>query len=161
MSFTAEPTLPEQRRHRAVAATETCTAVRPERRIAFSPDGKLIAARLVTGELRIYTVPGLTLARTLSPDSPSRSFAFLAPRRLALGTESGSVLHWSVDADAPQIHVPKMPASIIALDFEPTTRTLGLGTDNGYVRAYRLDAAENTEPSPSTPRAVPSTGDTR
>jgi WD40 repeat protein len=92
--------------------------------VAFSADGKRVAASLLTGGVRIYDPLGGQLERTLpDPGDDTISLAFGPHGILAGGTVGGTVQMWS-PATGRRVAPPLLadPAPITSLGFDPTGR---------------------------------------
>ncbi len=67
--------------------------------LAFSPDGRLLAAAGIDGKIRVYSVPGFSLLAVVPPLDSTTSLAFSPDgRTLAFGNADGSVYLYSVPA---------------------------------------------------------------
>jgi WD40 repeat protein len=67
--------------------------------LAFSPDGRLLAAVGIDAKVRVYGVPGFSLLDVFQPLDSTNSLAFSPDgRELALGNSDGNVYVYSVPA---------------------------------------------------------------
>jgi WD40 repeat protein len=107
--------------------------------VAFAPDGKRVAASLLTGGVRIYDPLGGRLVRTLSdPGDDAISLAFGPTGLLAEGTLGGTVELWN-PGSGNRVAQPLLADSvaITSVAFNPTGRRLTTaGSGDGTVKVW-------------------------
>jgi WD40 repeat protein/DNA-binding SARP family transcriptional activator len=118
--------------------------------VAFSRDGKLLAASLLTGGVRVFDPSSGRVVRTLSdPGDETISLAF-APRGelLAAGTYGGAVQMWDPLTGkklAPLLLADSQPITSVA--FDPSgMRFATSGQDDGTVKIWFTDGLEQEGP---------------
>jgi WD40 repeat protein/DNA-binding SARP family transcriptional activator len=108
--------------------------------IAFSPDGKRLAATLLTGGVRIYDPLGGQLLRTLSdPGDDGVSLAFGPKGILAEGTIGGTVELWRPTTGTRVMASPLLADSvaITSVAFDPTGhRFATAGSGDGTIKVW-------------------------
>jgi WD40 repeat protein len=108
--------------------------------IAFSPDGKRLAATLLTGGVRIYDPLGGQLLRTLSdPGDDGVSLAFGPKGILAEGTIGGTVELWRPTTGKRVMASPLLADSvaITSVAFDPTGhRFATAGSGDGTIKVW-------------------------
>jgi WD40 repeat protein/DNA-binding SARP family transcriptional activator len=107
--------------------------------IAFSPDGKRLAASLLTGGVRIYDPLGGQLLRSLSdPGDDGVSIAFDPKGILAEGTLGGTVELWN-PATGRRVAAPLLADSvaITSVAFDPSGRRFATaGSGDGTIKMW-------------------------
>jgi WD40 repeat protein len=107
--------------------------------VAFSRDGKLLAASLLAGGVRIFNpATGRVLRQLAAPGDQSVSLAFAHNRSLAAGTLGGTVETWNA-ATGRRLAAPLLAASapITAMAFDSTGQRLATaGYQNGTVKLW-------------------------
>ncbi len=107
--------------------------------VAFSPDGKRVAASLLTGGVRVYDPFGGQLVRTLSdPGDDAISLAFGPSGILAEGTLGGTVELWN-PATGKRLAQPLLADSvaITSVAFDPTGRRFATaGSGDGTIKVW-------------------------
>jgi WD40 repeat protein len=107
--------------------------------VAFSRDGKLLAATLLAGGVRIFDpATGRVLRQLTAPGDQSVSVAFAPNRRLAAGTLGGTVETWNA-ANGHRLAAPLLAASapISAVAFDSSGRRLATaGYQNGNLKLW-------------------------
>ncbi len=117
--------------------------------VAFSPDGKLLAASLLTGGVRIYDPLGGDLVRTLSdPGDDSISLAFGPKGALAGGTLGGTVELWNA-ATGKRVGAPLLADSvaITSVAFDPSGRRFATaGSGDGTIKLWFIAGLQQEGP---------------
>ncbi|HSC03853.1 MAG TPA: BTAD domain-containing putative transcriptional regulator [Solirubrobacteraceae bacterium] len=108
--------------------------------VAFSPDGKRLAATLLTGGVRIYDPLGGQLLGTLSdPGDDGVSLAFGPKGILAEGTIGGTVELWRPATGRRVVASPLLADSvaITSVAFDPTGRRFATaGSGDGTIKVW-------------------------
>jgi WD40 repeat protein/DNA-binding SARP family transcriptional activator len=108
--------------------------------VAFSPDGKRLAATLLPGGVRIYDPFGGQLVRTLSdPGDDGVSLAFGPKGILAEGTLGGTVELWRFATGKRVVASPLLADSvaITSVAFDPTGRRFATaGSGDGTIKVW-------------------------
>jgi WD40 repeat protein len=107
--------------------------------VAFSDDGKLLAATLLAGGVRVFNpTTGQVLRELTAPGDESVSLAFARDRTVAAGTLGGTVETWNA-ATGRHLAAPLLAASapITSMAFDPSGRRLATaGYQNGTVKLW-------------------------
>jgi serine/threonine-protein kinase len=107
-------------------------------RLAWSPDGKLLAAGGANGAVQVWALPEKT-ARTLSTDKQEITALAFSPdsRSLATANNGGTVLVWDL---APTVHQHAMPglgaSRVLCAAWSPDGRALVAGDSDNTLRAW-------------------------
>ena len=107
--------------------------------VAFSRDGKLLAATLLAGGVRVFNpATGRVLRQLAAPGDQSVSLAFANNRTLAAGTLGGTIETWNA-ATGRRLAAPLLAASapITAMAFDSSGQRLATaGYQNGTVKLW-------------------------
>ena len=107
--------------------------------VAFSRDGKLLAATLLAGGVRIFNpATGRVLRELTAPGDEGVSLAFASNHTLAAGTLGGTVETWDA-ATGRRLAAPLLAASapITAMAFDPRGHRLATaGYQNGALKLW-------------------------
>ncbi len=107
--------------------------------VAFSRNGKLLAATLLAGGVRIFNpATGRVLRELTAPGDESDSLAFASKRTLAAGTLGGMVETWNA-ATGRRLAPPLLaaPAPITAMSFDSGGQRLATaGYQNGALKLW-------------------------
>jgi WD40 repeat protein/transcriptional regulator with XRE-family HTH domain len=120
------------------------------RSVAFSPDGRTLAAGAAGaagGAVRVWDVTGRRAVATLSTDAPVRAVAY-APDGRTLGSagSDGTITLWRATGRyRPIVTFPGHGEGINALAFSPDGRTLASGGSDHTVRLW--DTAGHRHPA--------------
>jgi len=104
--------------------------------VAFSPDGKYLAAGHLAGadSLRLWNVSGPYFVNVELPPAPARLVSFSSKALLAASGADGTIHLWDTSSDKPKKvrHLPaeNKAAAVKALAFSPDGRTLGVSYDD-------------------------------
>lgn len=114
--------------------------------LAFSPRGDRVAVGLHDGRLLIYSVPDLTLVKTLSHPGQVNSVAYSPDGMyLAAGVaeaEGGVVYLWNVEQGVLVRRTLAHPYSVPGLAFSPTGQFLATGAVDRAVKVWQLSNGE-------------------
>jgi WD40 repeat protein/DNA-binding SARP family transcriptional activator len=126
--------------------------------VAFSPDGKRLAATLLTGGVRIYDPLGGHLLRTLAdPGDDGVSLAFGPTGILAEGTLGGTVELWRPSTGKRVVGSPLLADSvaIASVAFDPTGRRFATaGSGDGAVKVWFTAGFQQEAKLTSDPDAI-------
>jgi DNA-binding SARP family transcriptional activator/WD40 repeat protein len=118
--------------------------------VAFSPDGKWLAATLLTGGIRIYDPLGGQLVRTISdPGDDGVSLAAGPKGILAEGTVGGNVELWNAITGKRVVAQPLLADSvpITSVAFDATGRRFATaGSGDGTVKIWFTDGLQQDGP---------------
>jgi WD40 repeat protein len=109
--------------------------------VAFSPDGKLLAAGSAIGRVRLWTVGG-SLVRVLNGHKgPVWSLSF-APdgRTLATAGDDGTARLWELATGQERARLTGHGESVFAVAFAPDRNTLATGGSDGRALLWDLSA---------------------
>jgi WD40 repeat protein len=116
--------------------------------VAFSPDGRLLAAVGIDGKVRIYSVPGFSPLAVYHPLDATSSLAFSPDgRALALGNSDGNVYVYSLPATYTHLNdqikfrgaFAASSKGIFSVEFLPNGSLVAGGSD-GVVRFWNMPA---------------------
>jgi WD40 repeat protein len=118
--------------------------------VAFSPDGKLIAAGAPDGTVRIWNADDGKLATTLKEQSGWITGVAFSPngKLLAASSADRSAQVWLTDGWKPLTRIPENPTSPVnSVAFSPdnTMLILALGGPDDVERAIRIWRTDNVE----------------
>jgi WD40 repeat protein len=126
--------------------------------VAFSRDGKRLAATLLTGGVRIYEPLGGQLVRTLSdPGDDGVSLAFGPKGILAEGTIGGTVELWRPATGKRVVASPLLADSvaITSVAFDPTGRRFATaGSGDGTIKVWFTGGLQQEAKLTSDPDAT-------
>jgi WD40 repeat protein len=112
-------------------------------RVAFSPDGKLIAATAGDATITIWQVEtGKPLQILTGPQGPTQGVAFSPDGGyLAVASSDGSIRIWDMRAglDAAPLILLGHSAAIVGIAFSPDGKRLAAASEDGTTRVYALD----------------------
>ena len=106
--------------------------------VAFSPDGRLLAAASHDGPIRLWETATGRLSRQLGPQAEVYTIAF-APdgKTLASGGRSGTVSFDDV-ATGKRLHQWRVPGRLASVAFSPDGSLLASATTGGQVQVWEL-----------------------
>jgi WD40 repeat protein len=116
----------------------------PVERVAFSPDGKTVAASSGQASVQLWRVSDGKLLRTLEATPPQTTTAPLSHnvvfspdgQLLASGTAEGLILVWQVSDGALKASLPTSPSEVIQTAFAPENRALFSLSLDGALRVW-------------------------
>jgi WD40 repeat protein len=114
-------------------------------RPAFSPDNRLLVT-LITNRLHLFSVADGSLQRIFEADERLVGNAVFAPdgSRLAMGTEPGSILIWSLTNSAPSLHVAATNRLEGLFFTEDGRQVITLHADDGTLEWFDLATSRPT-----------------
>lgn len=119
--------------HRQIAFTSS-----PARRLAFSPDGKLLAASSVDGGIRIWRVAERGPPRLLRHDGGVTSLGFSSDGGLlASGGYDRKVMLWRVADGRPIRSLAGHEGTVWTVDVSNDGERVASGGEDGHVRLWR------------------------
>ena len=107
--------------------------------IAYSSDGKLIAAGTEKGHIRLWRADG-TLERTLSGNTSRVTGLVFAGETLVSVAEDGSARFWQI-SDGTQTRLLNLGESVTSLALDSPDEILALGTESG--KTYLWEMVDN------------------
>jgi WD40 repeat protein len=110
------------------------------RSVAFSPDGKLLAAS-DGSKAQIWDVAARKLSRRLAEDAGGQLLLFAPDSKLLLGGDAASRL-WDVAKDQLIRNLPLSFKTLKSAAFSPDSRMLACGDIYGKVEMWDLESAE-------------------
>ncbi|MGB7341078.1 MAG: TIR domain-containing protein [Phototrophicaceae bacterium] len=116
----------------------------PVQALAFSPDGQTLAAGDDNDLITLWDVASSTLLYTLEGHSRGVNALDFSDdgTRLVSGASDETVIIWDV-ASGETIAIIEMPNRVFAVDFQPDSHTIAIGTRDGI--AHLWDTETNTE----------------
>src|SRR5205823_14952537 len=100
--------------------------------IAFSPDGKLLAAGSAAGRVRLWTVGGRLVRVLDGHQGPVWSLSFAADgRTLATAGEDGTARLWELATGQERARLTGHRGRVFAVAFAPDGTTLATGGSDG------------------------------
>jgi WD40 repeat protein len=103
-------------------------------RVAFSPDGKWLAASAYDDEIRIYDVQHHTLAKTLKgQDGRILTFAFSPDQKQLIScTAAGPAMVWDLEhAERDPLPLPPGYRGVASVSYSPDGKLLATGFNSG------------------------------
>jgi WD40 repeat protein len=125
--------------------------------LAFSPDGRLLAAVGIDGNVRVFSVPGFSLLDVFQPVDSTTSLAFSPDgRELAFGNADGNVYVYSVPATYTHLngHIAyrgtfsASSKTIFSVEFLSNDSLIAGGTD-GDVRFWNVPSGNFAATKPA------------
>ncbi len=117
--------------------------------IAFSRDGKLLAATLLAGGIRVFDPSSGQVVRTLAdPGDDSVSLAFGAGTTLAAGTQGGDIEMWDAASGkrlAPPVLADSEPITGVAFD-QSGQQFVITGYQDGTIKLWFTSSLEQEGP---------------
>ncbi len=107
--------------------------------VAFSPDGKLLAAGGASGVVTLWdTSSGLLHTSLRGHTAPIHAIAFSPDgQTIATGSEDRTVRVWDAAVGQERVAFHSHPASVTALVFSPDGQSLAAGSADGTVELWR------------------------
>ena len=108
----------------------------PTYALAFSPDGRFLAAGSGDGSVRIWDVRRRSLVNTLHGHAlPVRCLAFLGMEKLVSGSDDGTLIVWATDTGTPLGVLSGHVGAVRCVAVSPDEKLIVSG---GYDRTVRL-----------------------
>ncbi len=111
----------------------------PALSVAFSPDGRWVAAGVMNGKVFVWDVEDPTKRRDVGHAKRVWALAYAPDGRLATGSHDGTVKVWSVAAKQTAIELPTGGAEVWSVTFAAGGRVLAAGCHDGRVRRWNAD----------------------
>jgi WD40 repeat protein len=125
--------------------------------MAFSPDGKLVAAGETEGSIYLWNrASGRRIRRLVGHIGPCQAVAFSPDgKTLASGGMDGIVRLWNPNVDQEEATLTAHGGWVWTLAFAPDGNTLATGSPDGTVRLWRAAPFTETDrlPAASAPPA--------
>jgi hypothetical protein len=144
-----------------IGGQSTCSATlgglhAPVNAVAYSPDGKTVAAAAADGTIHLWSAANHHALRTLTGTTPSDAIVFVAGgKQIAAAGEDGDIHLWDV-ASGRDLNDQATGSPVRALALSPDGSLLTAGGDDGFTALLPLQAKgpTSTLPSDSPVRAV-------
>jgi WD40 repeat protein len=109
------------------------------RGIAFSPDGKLVAASNGRGAVRAWEAKtGKVIATLKEPGCPGETLAFSPDGKMVLTTGANAVCRWNLATEKADVTVFKTESDFFATAISPDQKTLATGGGDGAVLLWDI-----------------------
>jgi eukaryotic-like serine/threonine-protein kinase len=119
----------------------------------FSPDGRLLAARLRNGSIQVWNTASHELVARLDSEQNMRSggAAFLPNSQEIIRLSNRAIERWSIDSDSDPTTVATATAPLSAMALSPDGLSVSVCTSNGIVQFYDLSSGKMREPTVELP----------
>ncbi|HEY3449712.1 MAG TPA: protein kinase [Myxococcales bacterium] len=140
----------QARDHRIERLVKTLTLEEAVYRVAFSPDGKLLAAADFGGNLAVWKADGFEPVMLAGAGSALRALDFTPDSRFVLtGGLDRTVKIWDPATKSPVRILPPVEGSIESLSVSPSGKLVAIGDESGAVHLFDLDSGQGARLEPA------------
>ena len=114
----------------------------PKLSVAFSPDGRILAAGCENGTVMLWDTESWSVIRMLEGHSSSVSSVAFSPdgRTLASGSGDNTIKLWDVDSGTEKRTIEGYSSLVYSVAFSPDGRTLASGSNDNTIKLWDVDS---------------------